>query len=127
MLISQRNGPLSLHVKISVSQYLRKRRGLRTGAFIWQPCVVVAFQKSRGRDLRTELGVILKGLQRHEAVDKLRGRIRSLALCQSGAKGLNFSKRTGSAKIVSDDLDKPFCRPCSRSGLNSGITLVTWP
>src|SRR5271168_3158029 len=30
----------------------------------------------------------LKGLQRHEAVDKLRGRIRSLAVCQSAAKGL---------------------------------------
>lgn len=65
----------------------------------------------------------LKGLQRHEAVDKLRGRIRSLAVCQSAAKGLNFSSGTGSAKTVSDDLEN-ICRPCSRSGLNSGITLV---
>jgi hypothetical protein len=40
-----------------VSQYLKETRA-GTGAFIWQPCVLVAFQKSRDGDLRTKLGVI---------------------------------------------------------------------
>jgi hypothetical protein len=60
----------------------------------------------------------LKGPQRHEAVDKLRGRIRSLAVCQSAAKG-NLSNGTGSAKTVSDDLEN-ICRLCSRSGNKLG-------
>jgi hypothetical protein len=61
----------------------------------------------------------LKGPQRREAVDKLRGRIRSLAVCQSAVKGLNLSSGTGSAKTVSDDLEN-ICRRCSRSGTKLG-------
>lgn len=94
--------PACQDIGVAVPQ---KETRARTGAFIWQPCVLVAFQKSRDGGFTYQARSYLKGLQRHEAVDKLRGRIRSLAVCQSAAKGLNFSSGTGSAKTVSDDLE----------------------
>ena len=48
--------PACQNIGVAVPQ--KRDEGVRTGAFIWQSCVLVAFQKSRDRDLRTELGVI---------------------------------------------------------------------